>query len=308
MQQADILEDDNLTHQLMRNLERDQDVDALLHLLQDAHITARSVLHHPNDHHKSKQTVLYWACQFNWEEGIALLMLYGGDPFLSYPQGYMTPYEWVVRHYCLNNNNNDFSCGYSLALVNTSDDPPTSQPVGLRRIGRNPDAPLKHNFQPNETHMTALMYAFKNRLKWGICWLLQGRKASIKVQDTKSWTAWDHFFNIIDEECQQVGEQTRDDWDEEHEVMPTLKEAEKEVRLFWFLQGRYPDKIPPLESWAHRFALAYNLIARNQHISHPAGQFNQFDNLRALNSGVWRAHRLLQETGVHHVRSWKGPS
>ena len=129
-------------------IERLKSIEEFEALLERGEITANSMLHHYNDSYKTRLPLLHHACIYPWPEGIALLMLYGADPYVAIVKTGLTPIGSIANRWA--RDDTDWEGAYCMALVNL-----TGQRIGpnypswvSERVGRNANAPLNPIFYP----------------------------------------------------------------------------------------------------------------------------------------------------------------
>ena len=131
----------------------------------------------------NKYTLLNWACYYRFHEGIALLMLKGGDAFRKSRQHFIkqrekifpSAIETVFHQYSKTTDSREYA--YILALINCTDNEVTE-------IGRNPDAYL---YEDQYTQISPLDYALVFSYFGGIRWLIQNRHANIYLKNQNGY-------------------------------------------------------------------------------------------------------------------------
>ena len=282
-----------LGEQAINIMDRDWNIDKLKALLDTTALTVNSLIHHPNDVRKKKQKLLYFACFYEWPEAIALLLLYGADPFFKSESDGLSAYEWAVYQYT--HDRTTHRGAYILALLNLPSKPPSFS-GSIHNIGKDANAPLAPNAQANVTRVTPFIYACKEKFKFGLCWLIEHRDVNIYTTDTTGLNGITFLLNEIEKCWKSYTNFTRQE-DDDSIMLESFTKAP--VKLITFLQHKYPAQIDPLQ-WESQYPFAIYLIKLNSQMLNPAYQdmFHEPPFVTALNqNSTTYIMQQLQSTG-----------
>ena len=210
-------------------------------------------------------TMLNWACYYRFEEGIAFLLLKGGDPFLRTQQISETEHheispsaiETVLHWY----SKPEYSecCAYILAMINYHDNPVTD-------IGRDPDAYIINNERRKEC---PLAYAIELEYFWGIRWLIQNRHASVHVQDEYGYDPIDCCFIRIErniEDYKKLSQRDPSDRNLDFYKESNVRDLRKSIHMIYWIKACMDDRLN-LHKYRKKYPEAITYVENNPQLA-----------------------------------------